>query len=56
MRAVFRLSEEQISGIRVSLKTERKVEPVFVVEVRDEGGGVVAEVEKILHVRRKVEK
>ena len=56
MRAVFRLSEEQISGIRVSLKTERKVEPVFVVEVRDEGGGVVAEVEKILHVRRKVGK
>jgi uncharacterized protein DUF4442 len=53
MRAEFRLSEEQISGIRESLKTERKVEPVFVVEVRDEGGGVVAEVEKILHVRRK---
>ncbi len=53
MRAEFRVSEEQISGIRESLKTERKVEPVFVVEVRDEGGGVVAEVEKILHVRRK---
>jgi hypothetical protein len=53
MRAEFRLSEEQISGIRESLKTERKVEPFFFVEVRDEGGGVVAEVEKILHVRRK---
>ena len=53
MRAEFRVSEEQINGIRESLKTERKVEPVFVVEVRDEGGGVVAEVEKILHVRRK---
>ncbi|MGB9335763.1 MAG: DUF4442 domain-containing protein, partial [Candidatus Acidiferrales bacterium] len=53
MRAEFRVSEEQISGIRESLKTERKVEPVFVVEVREEGGGVVAEVEKILHVRRK---
>ena len=53
MRAEFRVSEEQINGIRESLKTERKVEPVFVVEVRDEGGGVVAEVEKILHVRRR---
>jgi hypothetical protein len=53
MRAEFRVSEEQINGIRESLKTERKVEPVFMVEVRDEGGGVVAEVEKILHVRRK---
>ena len=53
MRAEFRVSEEQINGIRESLKTERKVEPVFLVEVRDEGGGVVAEVEKILHVRRK---
>jgi hypothetical protein len=53
MRAEFRVSEEQINGIRESLKTERKVEPVFVVEVRDEGGNVIAEVEKILHVRRK---
>jgi len=53
MRAEFRLSEEQIRGIRESLKTERKVEPVFVVEVRDEGGNVIAEVEKILHVRKK---
>jgi len=53
MRAEFRLSEEQIRGIRESLKTERKVEPVFVVEVRDEGGNVIAEVEKILHVRRR---
>ena len=38
MRAEFRVSEEQINGIRESLKTERKVEPVFMVEVRDEGG------------------
>jgi hypothetical protein len=56
MRAEFRLASERIDEIREALKTERKVEPVFMVEVRDESGNVSAEVEKILHVRKKPEK
>ena len=56
MRTEFRLTGERIDGIREALKTERKVEPIFMVEVRDEGGNVIAEVEKILHVRKKGEK
>ena len=53
MRTEFRLTSEKIDEIREALKTERKVEPVFMVEVRDEIGNVIAEVEKTLHVRKK---
>jgi Domain of unknown function (DUF4442) len=51
--ASFRLSEEQIEEIRQRLKTEEKVEPTFVVEIKDEAGTVIAEVQKVLHVRKK---
>lgn len=51
--ASFRLSEEQIEAIRRRLNTQEKVEPTFVVEVKDETGAVVAEVEKVLYVRKK---
>src|ERR1700733_15248710 len=53
VRAEFRLSDSQIDDIREKLKTLPKYEPVFAVEVRDECGIVIAEVEKLLHVRRK---
>ena len=52
--ASFRLSDNQIEQIRRSLETEDKVEPRFLVEIRDGEGNVVAEVEKLLHVRKKV--
>ncbi len=51
--ASFRLSDAQLEDIRRSLETDEKLEPVFVVEVKDEQGSVVAEVEKRLHVRKK---
>jgi len=53
VRAEFRLSDEQIDDIRNKLATLEKYEPTFVVQVKDEAGDVVAEVEKVLHVRRK---
>jgi acyl-coenzyme A thioesterase PaaI-like protein len=53
VRAHFRLAEEQIEDIRRQLVTQEKVEPVFTVQVHDESGEVVAEVEKLLYVRRK---
>jgi Domain of unknown function (DUF4442) len=53
VRAEFRLSDSQIDDIREKLKTLPKYEPVFVVEVKDEAGVVIAEVEKVLHVRHK---
>ena len=53
MRASFRLSEEQIEAIRQQLQTQEKVEPTFTVQVTDEAGELVAEVQKLLHVRKK---
>ena len=53
VRAEFRLSDSQIDDIREKLKTLPKYEPIFTVEVRDEVGVVIAEVEKLLHVRKK---
>jgi acyl-coenzyme A thioesterase PaaI-like protein len=53
VRAEFRLSDAALDDIREKLKTLPKYEPVFRVEVKDEEGIVIAEVEKGLHVRRK---
>jgi Domain of unknown function (DUF4442) len=51
--ANFRISEEQIREIEQSLASEEKIERIFRVEVKDESGSVIAEVEKLLHIRRK---
>ena len=53
VKATFHIPQERIDEIRVAADTSRKVEPVFTVEVVDEQGEVVAEVEKLLYVRRK---
>jgi hypothetical protein len=47
------LSEEVIEEIRVAAEKEGKVDRGFSVEVKDESGDVVAEVTKVLHVRKK---
>jgi hypothetical protein len=51
--ASFRLSDEQIEGIRQGLNTQENMEPTFVVEVKDATGAVIAEVEKVLHIRKR---
>ena len=51
--AGFRLSDQQIDEIKQALNAEKKIERVFTVEVKDESGTVIAEVEKLLHIRRK---
>lgn len=53
VRAEFRLTDVQLDDIREKLKRLPKYEPVFNVEVKDEQGIVIAEVEKVLHVRKK---
>jgi len=53
VRSEFRLSDSKLEEIRRALETQEKVEPTFLVEVRDESGDVVAVVEKVLHVRKK---
>ncbi len=51
--AQFRLSQEQIDEIRRALETQEKFEPIYIVQVKDASGDVVAEVQKTLYVRRR---
>jgi uncharacterized protein DUF4442 len=53
VRAEFRLTDAQLDDICEKLKTLPKWEPVFKVEVKDADGNVIAEVEKVLHVKKK---
>jgi hypothetical protein len=51
--AAFRLTDDQIDEIRRALTTEERIDRQFSVEVIDESGTVIAEVEKQIHIRRK---
>ena len=53
VNANFTITAAQIDEIRHALKTEDKIERNFSVQVLDSEEKVVAEVEKILHIRRK---
>lgn len=53
VRAEFRLTQQQLDELRAQVDAQGKIEPTFTVQVRDEQGEVVAEVEKLLHIRRK---
>ena len=53
VRADFRLTDAQLDDIREKLNTLPNYEPVFSVDVKDEQGNVIAEVEKVLRVRNK---
>jgi len=53
VRAEFRLSDSQLDDIREKLKTLPKYEPTFKVDVKDEQGTVIAEVDKMLWIRKK---
>ena len=51
--AEFRLSEAQIDEIREELEVADRFEPTFTVQVKDEVGTLIAEVDKVLHVKKK---
>jgi len=50
--ASFRLTQRQIDDIRQALATEDKLEPTFTVEIKDDSGTVIAEVQKVLHIKK----
>ena len=50
--AQFRLTDEQIQEIRDALRDQEKIDRTFLVDVRDESGTVIAEVQKVIHVKR----
>ena len=53
MRAEFRLSLERVEEIRAAIEAGERCEPKFVIEVKDEDGDVVAEVERMLYCAKR---
>ena len=53
MKATFELTEEKIAEIRAAAEVQPKTEPQFQVLVKDATGAVVAEVDKLLYVKKK---
>jgi hypothetical protein len=51
--AQFRLTQEQVDEIKKALESAEKMDRTFTVEVKDDSGTVIAEVEKLLYFRRK---
>lgn len=53
LTAHFNITQKQVKDIKDQADKQKKVEPKFTVQVLDEAGDVVAEIEKTLYVRRK---
>ncbi|MFN8382442.1 MAG: DUF4442 domain-containing protein [Anaerolineales bacterium] len=53
VKAHFHISVERVEQIRLEADQSTKIEPTFSVDVLDEQGVVIAQVEKLLYVRRK---
>ncbi|HEY3927780.1 MAG TPA: DUF4442 domain-containing protein [Candidatus Koribacter sp.] len=53
VKAQFRLSAETLDEIRRAADEQPKYEPIFSVEVKDDSGEVVAEVQKTIYVKKK---
>ncbi len=54
--AKFRISQSQIDEIIHALTVQEKTERIFAIDVKDEDGDVVAEVEKTISIRKKPQK
>jgi acyl-coenzyme A thioesterase PaaI-like protein len=53
VRAEFRLSQEQLDSLRAQLSEQDKIEPKFGIDIKDEQGKVIAQVEKVVYIRRR---
>jgi acyl-coenzyme A thioesterase PaaI-like protein len=53
VRAEFRLTEATVAEIRDVLEREERYEPVFLIEVKDEAGRVVCEVDKTIYCAKR---
>ncbi|HSM87260.1 MAG TPA: DUF4442 domain-containing protein [Candidatus Limnocylindrales bacterium] len=53
VKASFHISPKEVEAIREAAESHGKVEPTFQVSVTDNNGNVIAEIEKLLYVRKK---
>ncbi len=51
--AEFNLTDEHLNEIKKHLETEKKMDYHFKVEVKDDEGKLIAEVDKVLYIRKK---
>lgn len=51
--AEFHLTENHLEEIKTKLETEKKMDYAFKVEIKDDAGKLIADVEKILYIRKK---
>ena len=51
--ASFRITEQQLHEIRQALQSQDKIEPTMAIEVKDDDGVVIAEVQKVLHIKKR---
>jgi hypothetical protein len=52
--AQFRLTNEQLNAFKEELKGKNKIEPILTVYIKDEEGEVIAEVDKVLYIKKKL--
>ena len=53
VRAEFRLSDERLAEIRAAVEADGRYDARFLVEIKDEEGGVVAVVERVIYCATK---
>jgi len=51
--AHFQLTEEILNGVRKTLETQEKMDWTTTVQIKDTAGEVIAEVDKVIYIRRK---
>lgn len=51
--AEFNLTEVHLEEIRATLVTQNKMDYIFKVEIKDKDGKLIAEVDKVLYIRKK---
>lgn len=51
--AHFHLKEDHLEEIRATLVTQNKMDYIFKVEIKDTEGKLIAEVDKVLYIRKK---
>ena len=51
--AEFNLTEAHLDEIRATLVTQNKMDYIFKVEIKDKDGKLIAEVDKVLYIRKK---
>jgi acyl-coenzyme A thioesterase PaaI-like protein len=51
--AEFRIHDEQIEEIKKILETQNKLDYTFKVEIKDDTGKLIADVQKVIYIRKK---